>query len=96
MLMLPTLRADSRIRLVAASDPRHEARRQFQAEFAGQAYSTVEELCSDHNVDVIYIASPHQFHAEHVVAAAREGKHVLVEKPIALTLAECDTMIDAQ
>jgi len=95
MLMLPTLRADPRVRLVAASDPRDEARRRFLADFGGRAYEGVEALCADPDVDVVYIASPHQFHAEHVVAAARHGKHVLVEKPIALTLAECEAMIEA-
>src|SRR5581483_7812494 len=39
--------------------------------------------------------SPHQMHAEHVRAAAQAGKHVLVEKPMAITLDECDAMIDA-
>jgi len=95
MLMLPTLRADPRVRLVSASDPRDEARRRFLADFGGRAYEGVEALCADPDVDVVYIASPHQFHAEHVVAAARHGKHALVEKPIALTLAECETMIEA-
>jgi len=95
MLMLPTLRADPRVRMVAASDPRDEARRQFQAEFGGRAYATVAELCGDPEVDAVYLATPHQFHVEHVVAAARGGKHALVEKPIALTLEECETMIAA-
>jgi len=95
MLMLPTLRADRRIRLVAATDPRPEALRHFQAEFQGRAYATHDALCRDPEIDAIYIATPHQFHAEHVVAAASHGKHALVEKPMALTLAECQTMIDA-
>ena len=46
-------------------------------------------------VEAIYIASPHQFHAEQVVTAARHGKHVLVEKPMALSIAECERMIEA-
>ncbi len=95
MAMLPTFIAHPRVRLIAASDPREEARRQFETEFGGRGYPSVEALCADSDVDAIYIATPHQFHVEHVVAAARHGKHVLVEKPMALTLRECQTMIDA-
>jgi phthalate 4,5-cis-dihydrodiol dehydrogenase len=46
-------------------------------------------------VEAIYIASPHQFHAQHARIAAKHGKHVLVEKPMALSIAECDDMIEA-
>ena len=46
-------------------------------------------------VEAIYVSSPHQLHAQHVQAAAKAGKHVLVEKPMAITIEQCDTMIDA-
>lgn len=92
-LMLPTFLADTRIELVAACDPRPAARIQFQKDFAANVYATIEQLASDPAVDAIYIASPHQFHAEQTRVSARYGKHVLVEKPMALSLAECDQMI---
>ena len=94
-LMLPTFLHDSRIRLVAAADPIAAARTQFKADFNAPAYESVEALCANADVAAIYIASPHAFHAEHVCLAAAHGKHVLVEKPMALTLAECTRMIDA-
>lgn len=94
-LMLPTFLADSRIELVAACDPREEARNQFVADFGGQAYQTVEDLAADPSVEVVYVASPHQFHAAHTKIAASQGKHVLVEKPMAITMDECDQMINA-
>ncbi len=94
-IMLPTLRAHPRVTVVAAADPREPARRQFVADFGGAAYASVDALCADPAVDAVYIASPHQFHVAHTVAATRAGKHVLVEKPMALTLAECDAMIAA-
>jgi phthalate 4,5-cis-dihydrodiol dehydrogenase len=93
--MLPTFLADARIELVAAADPRPEATARFAAEFGGKAYESVEALCEDKDVDVVYIATPHQFHARHVETAAALGKHALVEKPMALTLDECQRMIDA-
>ncbi len=94
-LMAPTLGAHPRVRLVAAADPRAEARERFAAEFGGTAHATVDALCGDPGVDAIYVATPHGLHAEHAIGAARGGKHLLVEKPMALTLAECDAMIGA-
>lgn len=95
MMMLPTFESHPRTQIVAAADPRAEARAQFAQDFGGATYATVGELCADPSVDAVYLATPHQFHAEHVVVAAAHRKHILVEKPMAVTLAECATMIDA-
>lgn len=92
-LMLPTFLADQRVHLVAACDPREEARVQFANDFKAAVYEDIEGLAADPNVDAIYIASPHQFHALHTRVAASRGKHILVEKPMALTIAECDDMV---
>ncbi|MEZ2354709.1 Gfo/Idh/MocA family protein [Caballeronia sp. RCC_10] len=94
-LMLPTFLSDARVRLVAACDPRETARAQFEADFDAPAYADIEALAKRPDIDAIYIASPHQFHAAHTRIAAAHGKHVLVEKPMALSLAECDDMIGA-
>ena len=94
-LMLPTFVHDSRVKLVAAADPIAAARAQFKADFNAAAYADIEALCANPDVQAVYVASPHQFHAEHVCMAAAYGKHVLVEKPMALTLDECTRMIDA-
>lgn len=91
-LTRPTLLADARVRVVGAADPRPEARAAFKAEFAAPAYETAEALLADGQVEVVYIATPHQTHAELAIAAARAGKHVLVEKPMALDLASCRAM----
>ncbi len=94
-LMLPTLSRDPRVQLVAAADPREEARLKFESDFRAKSYSSAEELCRDPAVEVVYIATPHQFHAEQARLAASHGKHLLVEKPMALTLEDCRSMIDA-
>ena len=94
-LMLPTLVQDERIELVAACDPREPARAQFARDFQQPVYPSIDALVADPRVEAVYIASPHEFHAEHTRMAAAGGKHVLVEKPMALTMAECDTMIEA-
>ena len=94
-IMLPTLTCDPRVMLVAAADPRAEARARFAADFSARTYETVEALCADPAVDVVYVATPHQHHASHAMLAAEHGRHVLVEKPMALTLADCAAMIAA-
>lgn len=94
-LMLQTFTQDKRVKLVAATDPMPEARAQFSRDFNATTYESAEGLCTNPLVDVVYIASPHQFHADHAGLASSYGKHVLVEKPMALTLDECTQMIEA-
>src|SRR5262245_19149051 len=93
-VMLPTLTRDPRVELVAAADPRPEARQRFAADFGATVYGSVEGLCADARVEAVYVATPHQHHARHTAVAAAHGKHVLVEKPMALTLADCGAMIE--
>jgi phthalate 4,5-cis-dihydrodiol dehydrogenase len=94
-VMLPTFLRDQRVQLVAAADPRPEARAQFARDFNGRAYADVETLCADPNVEAIYVATPHQYHAVHARLAARHGKHLLIEKPIALTLEDAEAITQA-
>jgi phthalate 4,5-cis-dihydrodiol dehydrogenase len=94
-LMLPTFARDPRVALVAAADTRAEARSRFSADFNATTYESVEALCGDPNVEIVYVATPHQLHAEHARLAAQAGKHLLVEKPMAISLAECEAMIAA-
>ena len=93
--MAPTFRADSRVALVAAADPRAAARDRFAAEFGGRAYVTVDEMVRDPGIDAVYVATPHQFHAAHVALAAGARRHVLVEKPMALSISDGRAMVDA-
>ncbi|SMF75512.1 4,5-dihydroxyphthalate dehydrogenase [Tistlia consotensis] len=95
MLMLPTFRRDARFRLVAAATPGEAGRARFVRDFGGRAYATMAELCADPEVEAIYVASPHQFHAEQVAQAAAAGKHLLVEKPLAVSLEDGKAMVAA-
>ncbi len=94
-LMIPALTAHPHVRLTAAADPNPDARARFEAEFGGRTYRDAEALCASGDVDAVYIATPHQRHAPDVVIAAALGKHAIVEKPMALTLADCRAMTDA-
>jgi phthalate 4,5-cis-dihydrodiol dehydrogenase len=83
------------VRIAAGADPRAEARERFASEYGAAAYASAEELCDSPDVDAVYIATPHQFHMQNALAAAARRKHIIVEKPMALSIAECDAMIDA-
>ena len=94
-LMLPTFLQDPRVQLVAATDPIAAARTQFEKDFQAITVDSIDALCALPDVEVIYIATPHQHHAAHVELAALHGKHCWVEKPMAISLAECTRMMDA-
>jgi len=59
-----------------------------------RAHGSYEELVSDPEVDVVYISTPHPFHAEGALLALSHGKHVLVEKPFTLNEAEARQVVD--
>ncbi len=80
-------------RLAAAADPLPRPREAFTRDFGAPAYASFAELCRDPNVEAIYIGSPHPLHPDQAIEAIRHGKHVIVEKPLALTLADCDRVI---
>src|SRR3954466_11601704 len=81
--------------LKAAADPHSGPREAFARDHNARAYADAEELMADPEVQAVYIATPHQFHAPHAVLAAEQGKHIILEKPMALTLADCDAIIAA-
>lgn len=94
-LMLPTFLRDERVQLVAACDLNDAACAQFVADFGGTVHRDAATLCADPAVELVYVASPHQWHAAHVQMAAAGRKHVLLEKPMAIALGDCDAMIGA-
>jgi phthalate 4,5-cis-dihydrodiol dehydrogenase len=81
--------------LKAAADPHREPRERFAFDHNARAYKDVRMLVMDPAVQVVYIATPHQFHAPHAILAAEHGKHIILEKPMALTLDDCDAIIAA-
>ena len=62
---------------------------------AARALTSFRELLADPGVDAVYIATPNALHAEQVVAAARAGKHVMCDKPLALTVADAQRAVSA-
>ena len=75
--------------------PRADSRAAFEAEFGGRGYADLDGLLAHPGLEAVYIATPHGLHAEQAVAAAAAGKHVLVEKPLAVSLADGEAMVEA-
>lgn len=59
------------------------------------SYETMHQLADHRDIDIVYVVTPNALHAPNAIAAAKAGKHVIVEKPMATTVAECDAIIAA-
>lgn len=79
--------------VTAVFDPRHGER--LAQSLGAVATETLEQLCGRDDVDAVVVASPNWAHVEPVLLAARHGKHVFCEKPIALRYADCLKMVEA-
>ncbi|HWQ05290.1 MAG TPA: Gfo/Idh/MocA family oxidoreductase [Longilinea sp.] len=94
--LIPPLRASKRNQLAAVASRSLEKAQEFSREWKVPiAYGSYEALLVDPDIDVIYISLPNHLHTEWVVKAAAAGKHVLCEKPLALSTAEVDSIIQA-
>ncbi len=81
--------------LVACYDRNLDRAEALAKEYGGKAYSSLDEMLASEEVDIVTICSPSGAHMEPCVAAAKAGKHVIVEKPLDVTLERCDAMIEA-
>jgi phthalate 4,5-cis-dihydrodiol dehydrogenase len=90
--VIPEIASLPFIELTAGADVRQHALEQFKEEFHAEVYSSVEEMCTSPNVDAVYVATPHEYHAQHSIIALNNKKHVIVEKPMALSIEECEAM----
>jgi len=94
-IMAPYLAQHPRTCVAGAADRHAGLRQRFEQDFGVPTDDDAAALLRRPEIDAVYIATPHQFHREHALMAAELGKHVIVEKPMALTLADCDAMIEA-
>ena len=82
--------------LVAVANHREESARVFAAKYNIPRVTTDwEALAQDPSIDAAVVATPNALHAPQAIALLRAGTHVLVEKPMAMNVAECDAMIEA-
>ncbi|MFQ5878890.1 MAG: Gfo/Idh/MocA family protein [Dehalococcoidia bacterium] len=94
--MAPALRRVKNTELAAVCSRDRGRAKAFADRFqAAQAYDSYDVLLADPNIDVVYLATPNNLHRQHTEKAAAAGKHVLCEKPMALTEEDCQAMIEA-
>jgi len=94
--VLPTLYSLPETQLVAGADPNERMRAGFLERFPGtRAYASITEICNDPEIEALWISTPNKYHCEQAIEAMRNGKHVLVEKPMAVTIEEADRMVAA-
>lgn len=93
--MLPAFARHSRVSVTAAADIDQDQLDKFRTQYEGETFLSAEAICRSPSVDVVYIATPNQFHSEHALIALENKKHVYMEKPMTLTLEEADVMIQA-
>lgn len=82
-------------RLLGFYDINQERAAALAKQYGGTAYATVEELLANPEIDAVSVCAANFAHAELTIAALNAGKHVLCEKPMAITLAECEAMVEA-
>ncbi|MSQ53454.1 MAG: Gfo/Idh/MocA family oxidoreductase [Betaproteobacteria bacterium] len=91
----PSIRAAKNARMVIAMDPLSEVADKFEKAFEVPVTSRLEDVLENGMVDAVVVSTPHHLHAEFTIKAARAGKHVICEKPLAVTLEQADAMIRA-
>ncbi|HLO16341.1 MAG TPA: Gfo/Idh/MocA family oxidoreductase [Anaerolineales bacterium] len=94
--LIPPLRVSKRNRVTAVASRTQESADKYARKWkVSRAYGSYEALLADPEIDVIYNSLPNHLHAEWTIKAIEAGKHVLCEKPLALSVEEVDAMVSA-
>jgi phthalate 4,5-cis-dihydrodiol dehydrogenase len=93
--LVPSIQAMPNAELVAVAAPRQESRDRAAQQAGVETFPTVEAMCASPNVDAVWVCTPNSLHAEHAITAADHGKHVINEKPMAVTLEQADAIVEA-
>ena len=94
LAMIPKFVQNPNFRIAAAADIDAEIMERFRKDFPDAvSYDDAARLCASRNVDLVYIATPNRFHAEHAAMALENKKHVLIEKPMTIDIAGAEQMI---
>jgi phthalate 4,5-cis-dihydrodiol dehydrogenase len=95
VLMAPSMKRHPHVTIASACDPVEATRAAFAAEYGIPVHATLTDMLEKEPLDAVYIASPHQLHADQVVEAAARGLHIVVEKPLTLSIPDGERMVDA-
>ena len=91
---IPEYIANKDARLAAFFDTDTQRTAEIAAKYGGKACASAKELLADSTIDAVSVCVANHAHAELAIEALRAGKHVLCEKPMAVTLAECESMLE--
>lgn len=92
---IPEYAANENAKLVGFYDLNTSRAQQLADQYHGKAFLSYEELLADPEIDAVSVCAANNAHAEIAIAALKAGKHVLCEKPMATTLADCEAMVVA-
>ena len=90
---IPEYAANPQAKLAAYYDLNAARAAELAKKYGGKAYASVDELLADPTIDAVSVCTSNVTHAEITIAALKAGKHVLCEKPMATTLADCEAMV---
>lgn len=92
---IPEYAENPHCRLKGFFDLNLERAGELAKKYGGKAYASIDELLADSEIDAVSVATSNNTHAEITVKALEAGKHVLCEKPMAVTIEECEAMVEA-
>ncbi|MDN4075438.1 Gfo/Idh/MocA family protein [Fictibacillus terranigra] len=92
--MIPAILKHPNVRLTAAATRNKDRLEKFAKDYNAETYYSIEDLCKSPRVDAVYIATPTELHTDHVKIAAEAKKHIIVEKPLAVSLEDADHIIE--
>ncbi|MBQ7437038.1 MAG: Gfo/Idh/MocA family oxidoreductase [Oscillospiraceae bacterium] len=90
---IPEYNDNPNCELVGFFNPTKSRAEDMAAKYGGKVYDTAEELLADPEIDAVSVCAANYAHAELTIKALNAGKHVLCEKPMAITLADCEEMV---
>jgi phthalate 4,5-cis-dihydrodiol dehydrogenase len=94
--VMPTMMALPEIELIVGADILPEMRDGFERRYPGvRSFDSIAAMCTQSDVEAVWVSTPNRFHCENAIEVMRHGKHVIVEKPMAISLEEADRMIAA-
>lgn len=93
---LPEYASNPNVEIAGILDFNQARAQELCERYGGRAYPSLEEVLADSTVDAVSVCTPNATHAEYTIKSLEAGKHVLVEKPMALNLLETRAMMDAQ
>jgi len=93
--VLSSIDATDGATLTAVCDVRTDELAKFKQRYGVETFTDLGEMCRQAPIDAVWVATPNHLHAPHTILAADHGKHVICEKPMAITLDEANQMVEA-